>query len=491
MGREIAEPATEQVHISIFHTNDMHARLEAMARLSTMARRLRVEAKAQRRQVFFWDAGDAADRRVRFCSISKGAAFSPILNAMGYTLQTMGNAISLTYGPQAMAAVAARAEFPILAANCRDGEGPLPEGLQEYVLIPLPHGLTMGVLGLTTPWGSHYETFGLRFPDFRNVARDLVGKLRQQGAAPVVVLSHLGLEDDRRLAEKVAGIDLIIGAHSHDRLPTGEERDGVLIAQAGQYAEALGRIDLTLDPATGHILASSAQVLDVPEDEPPDPSVMATIAAAEQEVDVLMAQPIGALASPLDMDHFRECGIGNLTADVLRQHLGAEAAIVSSGLFHQGLPAGTITLGQLDAACFSTANPCLTEVRGAQIVAALERGLDPAISHFKHHSFRGTPVGIPQIGGMAVEYDSESEVGQRIQRVTVQGQLLDPNRLYRLAHTDAETMSEVGYRVLDQGQTTYHEVPTILREAIEDYLRRHSPVPRPARGRWLPLQNLK
>jgi 5'-nucleotidase len=491
MGHGIAEPATEPVHISIFHTNDMHARLEAIARLSTFARRLHAEAKAQGRQVFFWDAGDAADRRVRFCSISKGAAFSPILNAMGYTLQTMGNAISLTYGPQAMAAVAARADFPILAANCRDGEGPLPEGLQEYVLIPLPHGLTMGVLGLTAPWGNYYETFGLHFPDFRDVARDLVSKLRRQGSALVVVLSHLGLEDDRRLAEKVAGIDLIIGAHSHDRLPTGEERDGVLIAQAGQYAEALGRIDLTLDPATGRVLASSAQVLHVPEDEPPDPSVMAAIAAAEQEVDVLMAQPIGALALPLDMDHFRECGIGNLTADALCERLGTEAAIVCSGLFHQGLPAGAITLGQLDAACFSTANPCLTEVRGAQIVAALERGLDPAISHFKHHSFRGTPVGIPQIGGMAVEYDPESEEGQRIRRVTVRGRLLDPNRLYRLAHTDAETMSEVGYLVLDQGQTTYHEVPTILREVIEDYLRRHSPVPRPARGRWLPVQNLK
>ena len=144
------------VHLSIFHTNDMHGRLEAMARLSAFARRLRAEAEAQGRRVLLWDAGDAADRRVRFCSISKGAAFSPILNAMGYTLQTMGNAISLPYGPQAMAAVAARANFPVLAANCRDGDGPLPEGLQEYALIPLPRGLTMGVIGLTAPWGDLY-----------------------------------------------------------------------------------------------------------------------------------------------------------------------------------------------------------------------------------------------------------------------------------------------------------------------------------------------
>ena len=475
----------EPVHLSIFHTNDMHGRLEAMALLSAFARRLRAEAEAQGRLVFFWDAGDAADRRVRFCSISKGAAFSPILNAMGYTLQTMGNAISLPYGPQAMAAVSARANFPILAANCRDGDGPLPEGLQEYALIPLPHGLTMGVIGLTSPWRGLYEVFGLRLPDFWDVARDLVGKLREQGVAPVVVLSHLGLEDDRRLAETVMGIDLIIGAHSHDRLPTGEECHGVLIAQAGEYAEALGRVDLTLDPATGRVLTRSAQVLDVPEDEPPDQAVIAAITAAEQEVDALMAQPVGVLESPLDLDHFRECGIGNLTADALRERLDAEVAIISSGLFHQGLPAGTITLGQLDAACFTTANPCLTEVRGAQIVTALERGLDPAISQSEHHGFRGTPIGIPQISGMVVEYDSGAEVGRRVRRVIVQGQPLNPNRLYRLAHTDAEMIPEVGYLLLDERQATEHEVPTIVREVIEDYVRRHSPLPQPVPGRWL------
>jgi 5'-nucleotidase len=474
----------EPIQLSIFHTNDMHGRLEAMARLSALTRRLRAEAEAQGRLAFFWDAGDAEDRRVRLCSISQGAAFAPILNAMGYTLATMGNSISLPYGPQAMAALATRADFPILAANCRDGDGPLPEGLQEQVLIPLPGGLKLGVFGLTAPWGNAYEIFGLHFPDFCDVARGQVERLKEEGAAPIVLLSHLGLEDDRRLTNAVPGVDLIIGAHSHHRLPAGEEWNGVLIVQAGEYAEALGRVDLTLDPATGQVLARSAGVLDVPPDEPPDPAVMAAIAAAEREVGALLAQPVGALESPLDVDHFHECGIGDLAADALRQRMGAEVAMVCSGLFHQGLPAGAITLGQLDAACFSSANPGLTQVRGAQIVTALERGLDPAISENRHQGFRGTPMGIPQISGMAVEYDPDGDVGRRVERVLIQGEPLDPYRLYLLAHTDAETIPEVGYLVLGEGQKTDYEVPTILREVIEDYLRQGSPLSSPVMGRW-------
>ncbi len=463
----------------------MHGRLEAMSRLSGYARRLRGEAEVEGRQVFFWDAGDAADRRIRLGSVTKGAAFSPILSSMGYSLQAMGNAISLPYGLQAMAGVAERADFPILAANCRDGDGPLAEGLREYVLIPLPGGLTMGVIGLTAPWGGMYEIFGLHFPDFLTVARRLVKRLKKQGAAPIVVLSHLGLEDDRTLADEVAGIDLIVGGHSHDRLPTGGRRKGVLITQAGQYAEALGRVDLLLGAETGEVLARSAHLLEVPRDEPPDPLVEAAIDAAEREVDVIMQQPIGVLQSPLDLDHFRECGIGSLTADALRERLGAEAAMILSGQLHRGLPSGTITFGQLDAACFSTANPCLTEVRGAQIVAALERSLDHERSEVKHHGLRGAPVGVLQTSGMVVEYDPGVEVGERVKRVAVQGQPLEPSRLYRLAHTDAETIRDIGYLVLEPEQTTEPEVPTIVREVMEEYIRRYSPVPPPEEGRWI------
>ena len=46
-----------------------------------------------------------------------------------------------------MKAVAERANFPILAANCRDGDGPLVDGLQEYAIFPVSEKLNIGVLG--------------------------------------------------------------------------------------------------------------------------------------------------------------------------------------------------------------------------------------------------------------------------------------------------------------------------------------------------------
>jgi 5'-nucleotidase len=482
---------TTTLNLTIFHTNDMNGRFEAMARLSSYAKRMRHEAETQGRKVFLWDAGDAVDESTRLCSMSKGAALSPILNVMGYDLQAMGDTIALVYGPQAMADVAANADFPILAANYRNGTGPLPEGLHEYALVPLPGGLQMGVIGLTSPWGGLYDKFRFRFPDYREVTRRLVNELRAKGASPVIVLSHLGLKDDRRLVEAVKGIDVIIGGHSHDILFSGEIYKGVLIAHAGQNAETLGKVDLTISAISGLVLLRKAQVLEVPADELLDPTVTAVVRASEQLIDTLMARNVGGVVAPLDLDHFRECGVGNLAADALRERLGAEVAMVSSGHLHQGLMlAGTVTLGQLETVCSTTANPCLSILQGRQIVQALERGLDPAVVNGHHYYLNGTPMGIPQISGMEVEFDPDMAVGQRVKRVLINGEPLEYHREYRVAHTNAEIVPDVGYLKLEDDQRTVQEVPTILREVLEDYVQRHSPVPKPSNGRWRQVTKL-
>ena len=478
----------QPIRISIFHTNDMHGHLEAMPKLSHFARRLRAEAEAQGRLAFFWDGGDAEDRRVRACSVSKGVSFQPIMNAMGYTLAVVGNSISLPYGPQAMAPVAARARFPILGANLRDGDGPLTPGLRTHSFVPLPGGLRMGVVGLTAPWGNFYEMFGLHLPDFITVARDWVAALRKEGAAPIAILSHMGLREDKQMADAVPGIDFIIGGHSHVLLPEGEVVNGVLIAQVGSYAEHLGRLDLTLDAATGAVLECSARALPVPANEPPDPAVLEAMAAAERETEGLLARVIGTLQGPMSLDHFGECGIGSLAADAVRERMNGEIAIVASGMFHKPLPGGTVTLGMLDAASFSSANPGVTLVTGREILAALEKGLDPAFTEQTPKAFRGTPIGMPQISGMIVEYDPERAVGQRVACVLVQGAPLEPERAYRLAHTDAEVAEKIGYMALAEGQSAQYEVPTILREVMEDYIQRRSPVPMPDGGRWVRVQ---
>ena len=476
---------SDPIKITILHTNDMHGRLEAMSRLSTYASKLKADLQEQGHAVFMMDAGDAADRRLSFCGVTKGAAFTPLLNAMRYDVQVLGNALSLTYGPQALTAYAARADFPVLAANIREADGKLLPGLQSHVLLPLGDDRKLGVIGLTVAdFADIYSLFGLHLLETIPLVQEKATTLRQQGADGIVVISHMGVKKDRELAAALPDIDVIIGGHSHTTLPQGEEVNGVLIAQTGEYAVHLGRVDLTLDADTGQVLARSAVLLPVPQEIDLDPAVQAAIAAAEMEAQEYRSRPLGALQAAFDVEYFAECSMGNWAADVLRERMHADAAIVSSGLFHTGLEAGWVTLGELDAACFSTANPQLSLVSGQQLWEALERGLEPERSHIHFGSYRGTPIGVPQISGMQVWFDPAAPAGEHVQRVMIDGKPLEPKREYRLAHTDAEGSQEYSYLHIDPAQTIETEVPTILREALEDDLRQRSPLPMPTGGRW-------
>jgi 5'-nucleotidase len=345
----------------------------------------------------------------------------------------------------------------------------------------------MGVIGLTPDVPDIFELFGLKVTDFYAVTRQWLERLQGEGRGPVIALSHLGLENDRKLAQTLPELEVIIGGHSHSTLPEGELVNGVLVAQAGEYARFLGRVDLHVDAASSRVLEKSAALIEIPEDAPGDPAFEKAVAEANTEAAQRLTEPIGELQAALDLSYQAECGIGDLAAEAVRLRMRAEACLLSGGLFHGGLPAGRVTVGDLNAACFSTANPQLSQVRGSQIRAALELALNPERMASEFKVFRGAPMGLPAISGLQVACELQAREGARLRSVLVNGEPLDDERLYRLAHTDAEVITSnfpAGMLELEAGQVLQVEVPTILPEVIADYLRAYSPVPRPMGGRW-------
>ena len=100
---------------------------------------------------------------------------------------------------------------------------------------------------------------------------------------------------------------------------------------------------------------------------------------------------------------------------------------------------------------------------------------------------RGAPLGMPAVSGLQIVFNPQASDGARLRSVLLGGEPLQENRLYRLAHTDAEVKTEIfpsGMIELEPNQVLKVEVPTILPEVIADYLRAYSPVPPPVGGRW-------
>ncbi len=455
--------------LTILHTNDLHGRVEQVFRIAALARQIKQEVTASGGHCALWDAGDAEDTILYESSMTKGRAMLAVLRGAGYDLEVLGNATPLRYGPQTIPGLAEDFGRPLLCANMFESDDDrLVAGLEPYTLQRYGD-LTVGIIGLTDPM-AFYSFFKLKMGDPVQILPRLISEVRAGGAQTIVVLSHLGSKKDQIVAENVEGIDLIIGGHDHVELNPPLVINGTLIAQAGDYGRYLGRLDLEIDPLSGRIVHQHGELIPITEALPIDLEAQRVFAAQQERVRQIADRVLGVAATPIEWLPERECAAGNLVADMLRERTQAAVALVLGGHWRSGLEAGDITVGQLYAACRSTANPGLTSLTGAQLAQFVQAGLNPEGIGRTPKALRGTPVGWPHVSGMSVRIKNGEPV-----EFWIGGEPLQPDRTYQVAGTDLEFSEIIGYlRVPDE--LVAYEVPTIVPEVLEDYLARHTPI---------------
>ena len=129
---------------------------------------------------------------------------------------------------------------PLLAANWRNKAGELAFADSRTFDV---RGLRIGVFGVMVPmvtarmksaslsqylWSAPLE-----------VAAGMVRTLRTTSDV-VIALTHIGLTQDRLLAESVEGVDIILGGHSHDVLQEPVRVGSTWIAQTGSHGRFAG-----------------------------------------------------------------------------------------------------------------------------------------------------------------------------------------------------------------------------------------------------------
>jgi len=259
--------APETVDITILHLNDPHGRLEpyaqgagsigGYARVATMADDARAAGRAAR--VFLVHAGDEFSRGDDLTRASLGAANLAIMNHLKFDLWVPGNG-DFYDGLTNIAARIREAKFPVLAANVKVKASDKPVAKPYVVEQAGPVRVAFLGLCFLQPLDASFDSFNVAEP--LATARDLVPQLRKQ-ADVVVAVTHIGAPFDRRLAETVPGIDVVIGAHTHNVFPRGlhyKAPDGrdVLVCMAGEYMNYLGKVDLKLAKADGPSRAAGA-----------------------------------------------------------------------------------------------------------------------------------------------------------------------------------------------------------------------------------------
>jgi 5'-nucleotidase len=168
-----------------------------------------------------------------------------LLSQLGCEAMTMGNR-ELHYLPWVLEQRASERTFPLLAANLVDLWG-RPTSWREGVTLERA-GLRIGVFGMTVvqyPVGSLYERlFGLRFLPPHTLIEHLVRRYQEQHDL-VIFLSHLGVEQDRRLAQQLARhpelrLDFLLGGHSHTLFHEPERYGPCRLSHVGSHSRGYG-----------------------------------------------------------------------------------------------------------------------------------------------------------------------------------------------------------------------------------------------------------
>ncbi len=194
----------------ILHTNDIHGRVEGLARIATLVDQVRAENPGV--PVLYFDLGDCEDTSSRLSNLTKGTAMHRLLSVAGCDAAAVGNAAWLRYGPQVLGEHAEASAYPLLLGNLRMPDGTLLPGVQPTALLNLGV-LRLGLIGVTAEMADWAKFFDIHAQPALPLIRELAAALRQNGADVVILLSHMGLETDRELAAGLQeDVTLILGA---------------------------------------------------------------------------------------------------------------------------------------------------------------------------------------------------------------------------------------------------------------------------------------
>ena len=309
---------------------------------------------------------------------------------------------------------------------------------KPYTLREL-NGVRVGIIGQAFPYTSLANprymvedwSFGIR----DNQCQSMVDALRDQGAELVVVLSHNGMDVDLKMAQRVSGIDVILGGHTHDGVPVPEIVNSpsgrTLVVNSGSNGKFLSVMDL--DVRHGHLVDYKFRMLPVFSNFLPADAEMA---AYVDSVRAPFVDQLTRVVATTEVTLYRRGNFGGtfdqVILDALLSVRGADIAF-SPG-FRWGtslLPGDSITYEHvMDQTAITYAKSTLNEMTGEMIHQLLEGIADNLFNPDPYYQMGGDMV---RVGGLTYTIDPAATIGRRISQLEFAGKPLDAAKTYRVA----------------------------------------------------------
>ena len=466
----------KEVSIKILGTSDVHGRVMAWnyaadeedksgsyAQISTLVKKIRKKNK----NVILVEVGDAIqDNWIEKFAMTPKHPIPEILNYMGYDIFVPGNH-EFNFGMPTLSNILRDMKFKKLTANLyyhenAENDTNFSKDKSRYLdaaVIIEKDGVKIGIIGLSTPMSAQFEEDTGYLNDFYFVspikeAQKQIKKLKEEGANAIVVVAHMGIENEngipetgvRDLANAVPEIDVIVAGHMHQNIPK-EIINGVLITEPHRYGTFVSEVDLKFEIDGKNIKLISKDSTTVPvKNEESDEKIEEIYKPFHHRLCVIADEEIGETLNDMvpKEKHYgvsaafgKDTGMSSFITDVELYYSGADVVSFAYNYENVRLDKGKIRRKDIVYNYrYTGGDVTIYEMTGKQLKDYMEWVADyfdtiqSGDTEYRYNSERanGKYVTFDIFGGVKYKIDLRNEKGNKITNLMlVNGIKITPN----------------------------------------------------------------
>ncbi len=440
--------------IHFYHTNDLHSHFQHWPRIDDLLTSRKKWHQEEGHSSFAFDIGDHIDRSHIFTEGTLGKGNTQLLNHAQYDVVTIGNNEGITLPHDDLDTLYEKAHFDVVVGNLFDENGKRPNWVKPYVLKQTSKGTKIGIIAVTAEFSAFYERLGWKVTSAFEAIQKSLEQLTQD-VDILICLSHLGIQEDEKMAAQFPAIDVIFGAHTHHVLHDGKIVNNVLLAAAGKFGQFVGQVTVDYDLITNEIRKKEAILYDVNE-LPAVQHELQKVSELERIGKDKMKTIEFYQKETLEKKWFQESALSAFFGEALVSYCDADCALFNAGIFLDDLKSGDVSSLHVHQILPHPINPCVIELTYLELFDLYHQSLNHEWSNLeiKGLGFRGS------IMGKLIAYNMKIVDNE----LYIKNELVNPNKIIRLATLDMFTFGYF-FPSLKEAKKTYF-MPDFLRDVF-------------------------
>jgi len=411
-------------HTSWFYINDLHGKMTKMERIYNMVQQF--DRKDASKTDFFKNTTNNKVAKFKVssgdisigCNPNNNKVAYKFLDWCGFDATELGNHEMDVAEPGDLASLIDNTNCKMLALNVKaDENSPLANKFKKSVIVE-NNGEKVGLIGIApsdmfdrVKMSNSLSSIKVaNIDETIKLVQQEVDNLKKQGINKIALLSHSGIDNDKKIISMTDGIDIIFGGHTHNliegitegkNLFYSKSGEPVIMTQAGKNGDYIGILNVDFDK-NGIIKRVQNNVIPTsPYNRP---------LYVKDAVEKIIGKPeiVGRVGEAVPMPKhilIEDNPHGNLIADAMRYELDTDIAILNTGNIRGRFTSGA----EVDSRLLADISPfedkmMVLKLSEKQIVDAIKTGLELSFNSKNHKP------GILLVSGMKYKCNNKGEL---------------------------------------------------------------------------------